>query len=59
MMMVMAVILHNIPEGMGRGVVFAGAVTGQSDMTAAAAFVLALGNRPFSIFRREPLSPCP
>ncbi len=43
MMMVMAVILHNIPEGMAVGVVFAGAVTGQSDMTAAAAFVLALG----------------
>ena len=43
MMMVMAVVLHNIPEGMAVGVVFAGTVTGQSDMTLAAAFVLAVG----------------
>ena len=43
MMMVTAVILHNIPEGMAVGVVFAGAAAGGSDMTLAAAFVLALG----------------
>ena len=41
--MVTAVILHNIPEGMAVGVVFAGAAAGGSDMTLAAAFVLALG----------------
>ena len=43
MMMVMAVILHNIPEGMAVGVVFAGVAAGQSDISLAAAFVLALG----------------
>lgn len=43
MMMVMAVILHNIPEGMAVGVVFAGVMAGRSDMTLAAAFVLAIG----------------
>ena len=32
MMMVTAVILHNIPEGMAVGVVFAGAAAGGSDM---------------------------
>ncbi|HIV24648.1 MAG TPA: ZIP family metal transporter [Candidatus Scatomonas pullistercoris] len=43
MMMVMAVVLHNIPEGMAVGVVFAGVLTGENDMTLAAAMVLALG----------------
>lgn len=43
MMMVMAVILHNIPEGMAVGVVFAGVAAGRSGMTMAAALVLALG----------------
>jgi ZIP family zinc transporter len=43
MMMVMAVVLHNIPEGMAVGVVFAGMQTGQGGMTAAGAYALALG----------------
>ena len=43
MMMVMAVVLHNIPEGMAVGVVFAGIQAGQSDITAAGAYTLALG----------------
>ena len=43
MMMVMAVILHNIPEGMAVGVVFAGIQSGESSITAAGAYTLALG----------------
>ena len=41
--MVLAVTLHNIPEGMAVGVVFAGWLSGSSQMTAAAAMALALG----------------
>ena len=43
MMMVMAVVLLNIPEGMAVGVLFAGMQTGQSGMTMAGAYTLALG----------------
>ncbi len=42
-MMVLAVILHNIPEGMAVGVVCAGWLTGQSDISMMAVIVLALG----------------
>lgn len=42
-MMVLAVTLHNIPEGMAVGVVYAGWVGGNANITAAGAFVLALG----------------
>lgn len=42
-MMVLAVTLHNIPEGMAVGVVYAAFVSGKSEITAAAAFALALG----------------
>ena len=42
-MLVLAVTLHNIPEGMAVGVVFAGWLSGSSQMTAAAAMALALG----------------
>ena len=42
-MMVLAVTLHNIPEGMAVGVVYAGLVTGTADITAGAALALALG----------------
>lgn len=42
-MLMLAVTLHNIPEGMAVGVVFAGMMTGQGDITAAAAFALAIG----------------
>ena len=40
---VLAVTLHNIPEGMAVGVVFASAITAGSGITMAAAFALAIG----------------
>lgn len=42
-MMVLAVTLHNIPEGMAVGVVYAGMVSGSGEITAGAALALALG----------------
>ncbi len=42
-MMVLAVILHNIPEGMAVGVVFAGTMTQNSGITLAGALALAIG----------------
>lgn len=42
-MLVLAVTLHNIPEGMAVGVVFAGVLSGTSDVTLASAFALAIG----------------
>lgn len=42
-MMVFAVTLHNIPEGMAVGVTFAGALTQNAGITMAGAFALALG----------------
>ena len=42
-MMVLAVTLHNIPEGMAVGVVFAGALAGSTGITMAGAIVLAIG----------------
>ena len=42
-MMVLAVTLHNIPEGMAAGVVFAGAMTQNSGITLAGALALAIG----------------
>ena len=42
-MMVMAVALHNLPEGMAVGVVAAGWLSGNSEMSAAGALALALG----------------
>ena len=42
-MMVLAVTLHNIPEGMAVGIVYAGFMTGSADMTAGGALALALG----------------
>ncbi len=43
MMMVLAVTLHNIPEGMAVGVVYAGLLSGSANITAGGAFALALG----------------
>lgn len=43
MMLVIAVTLHNIPEGMAVGVVFAGLLAGGAGITAASAFALSLG----------------
>lgn len=42
-MLVLAVTLHNIPEGMAVGVVYAGWMTGDQQVTAAGALALALG----------------
>jgi ZIP family zinc transporter len=42
-MLVLAVTLHNIPEGMAVGVVFAGVLSGEGEITMAGAFVLAIG----------------
>ena len=42
-MMVLAVTLHNLPEGMAVGIVYAGFLTGTGEMTAGGAFALALG----------------
>lgn len=42
-MMVLAITLHNIPEGMAVGVAFAGALTGEKGVTFAAAVALAIG----------------
>ncbi|MEG0662245.1 MAG: ZIP family metal transporter [Anaerovoracaceae bacterium] len=42
-MLILAVTLHNIPEGMAVGVVFAGLIAGNSGVTLSGALVLALG----------------
>lgn len=42
-MMLLAVTLHNIPEGMAVGVVYAGFLTGNGDITATSALALSLG----------------
>ena len=42
-MMVLAVTLHNIPEGMAVGVVLAGAIAQNTGITMAGAFALAIG----------------
>ncbi len=43
LMMVLAVTLHNIPEGMAVGVVYAGLMSGSANITAGGALALALG----------------
>ncbi len=42
-MLILAVTLHNIPEGMAVGVVFAGVLSGNHEISMAGAFVLAIG----------------
>lgn len=42
-MMVLAVTLHNIPEGMAVGVVFAGMLSGSAEITSGGALALSLG----------------
>ena len=54
-MLVLAVSLHNLPEGMAVGVVLAGMIEGGSVITAAGALTLAAG---IAIFRRELLFQC-
>lgn len=43
MMLMLAVTMHNLPEGMAVGVTFAGALMGNTGITAAGAFALAIG----------------
>lgn len=43
MMLVFAVTLHNIPEGMAVGVAFAGLLAGREEITLAGAYALAAG----------------
>ena len=42
-MMVLAVTIHNIPEGMAVGVMYAGMLSGNNEITAASALALSLG----------------
>lgn len=42
-MMVLAVVLHNIPEGMAVGVVYAGLLSGSGEITAGGALALSVG----------------
>lgn len=42
-MMILALVLHNIPEGMAVGVLYAGAMMEETEITVAAALVLSLG----------------
>lgn len=42
-MLILAVALHNLPEGMAVGVVYAGMITGSADITAMGALTLAVG----------------
>ena len=42
-MLVLAVTLHNIPEGLSAGAVFAGVLAGNNTVTMAGAFALAIG----------------
>lgn len=42
-MMVLAVTLHNIPEGMAVGVVYAGVLSGSAQITATGALALSIG----------------
>lgn len=42
-MMILAVTLHNIPEGMAVGIVYAGLLAGTSGITAGAALALSIG----------------
>ncbi len=51
-MMVFAVTLHNIPEGMTLGITFAGAMIGNTGITMAGAFVLACRNCNSELSRR-------
>ncbi len=57
-MMVLAVTLHNIPEGMAVGVMYAGFLAGSAQITAASALALSLGIA-IQNFRRAPSSRCP
>ena len=57
-MLVLAVTLHNIPEGMAVGVVYAGYLTGHAQITIMGAMPF-LSGLLFKTSLRELLSPCP
>ena len=42
-MLVLAVTIHNIPEGISGGAVFAGLLTNNANVTVAGAFALSIG----------------
>lgn len=52
-MMILAVTLHNIPEGMAVGVTFAGAILGNTGITIAGAFALSIRNCNSKFSRRS------
>ena len=52
-MMVLAVTLHNIPEGMAVGVTFAGTLMGNTGITLAGTFALAIRNSNSKFSRRS------
>ena len=52
-MMVLAVTLHNIPEGMAVGVTFAGALLGETGITMAGAIALTIRNCNSKLSRRS------
>lgn len=56
-MMVLAVTLHNIPEGMAVGIVYAGFLNGNFGISAGAALALSSVS-PFKTSRKAPSSPC-
>lgn len=56
-MLVLAVTLHNIPEGMAVGVVLAGFLSGHGDITYASAMALSIGIA-IQNFPEGPLFPC-
>lgn len=56
-MMVLAVTLHNIPEGMAVGVMYAGLLAGNTKITAASALALSLGIA-IQNFQKEQLYLC-
>lgn len=56
-MLILAVTLHNIPEGMAVGVVYAGVLAGSSGLTAAGAMALSAGS-PSRTSRRALSFPC-
>ena len=52
-MMIFAVTLHNIPEGMAVGVTFAGAISGNNEITMTSAIALAIRNCNSKFSRRS------
>ena len=56
-MLVLAVTLHNIPEGLSAGAVFAGVMAGNDTVTMQEPLLWPLA-LPFRISLREPLFPC-